>query len=275
MMKQQPQDQLDTRDPSLPFPARSNHDQAKGIEPVLKKTRRASPPQWIVARRSARPSPHTHKWCRTCGKPRNKARGRCQYCARPQDYFLRKQFLPLFVSAQTNRMRHVFNEMVKQGIPIALGDQWQPYVSYTVDLYFADWYDFFQRGESKVIKCAGPLTADFALAVCEQTPPVAIEMWRSTATVSRALARVDMDHSVPKTLIFDAWRRRIAKHSNRDFKRTCHIEYLNHLLFSVKPHPQWGAPMVVPRCSGHCHTSPTKQARLLGNALDGMLQIDR
>ena len=163
-MKQQPQDQQDTVRLPLPLPTRNNRDPATSPEPAIKKPRRASPPEWTAVVRSVRPSPRTRKWCRTCGKSRYKGRGRCQCCTSPHYYPPRRQFLPLFVSAQTNRTRHVFNEMDKQGIPIALGDQWQPHVSYTVDLNFADWCEFFQRGESKVIKCVSPATADFSLA---------------------------------------------------------------------------------------------------------------
>ena len=244
------------------------------ITPVVA-VRPLVPTRWMT-RRTERPSPRTHKWCRTCGKHRFKARGRCQYCTSPQYYAPQSSFLPLFISAQTNRMRHVLNEMEAQGIKSALGDQWQPYVDYTVDRYFADWYDFFQRGSRKVIKCAGPPTADLSATTgCTHTPPVEVKTWRSAARVSQKLRRLDMDHSVPKELIFDEWKRCIARRGNADFRHTCNISYLNHLLFSVRPHPKWGHPMVVPRCNARCHGSPAKQARLLAVALKELLLLDR
>ena len=90
------------------------------ITPVVA-VRPLVPTRWMT-RRTERPSPRTHKWCRTCGKHRFKARGRCQYCTSPQYYAPQSSFLPLFISAQTNRMRHVLNEMEAQGIKSALGE---------------------------------------------------------------------------------------------------------------------------------------------------------
>jgi hypothetical protein len=102
----------------------------------------------------------------------------------------------------------------------------------------------------------GPATADFSLAGCEQVPPVAIDMWQSPAEVSQALKGVDMDHAIPKTLICEAGRKCIAKHGNHDFKRICNVGYLNHLLFSVKPHRQWVPPWWFPGAAAIATPAP-------------------
>ena len=109
-------------------------------------------------------------------------------------------FYPGFITAQTNRLRHVVDSVGGYlGMAAALGDQWKPYRRHVMDKYYVDWFTFFQRGPEKVIRCVGCVTLGEFEVPCGHAPPIAVDMAQEDA--STALSELHMDHSIPKHLV--------------------------------------------------------------------------
>ena len=182
-------------------------------------------------------------------------------------------FYPGFITAQTNRLRHVVDSVGGYlGMAAALGDQWEPYRRHVLDKYYVDWFTFFQRGPEKVIRCVGCVTLGEFEVPCGHAPPIAVDMAQEDA--STALSELHMDHSIPKHLVCQRWKRAIAlyKEANHgeypSFTLGCSIDYIDYLLYSIVPDERWGRPLVRPRCSpregSKCHVQEVAHLQRLG-----------
>ena len=183
-------------------------------------------------------------------------------------------FLPGFITAQTNRLRHVVDSVGGYlGMAAALGDQWEPYRRHVMDKYYVDWFTFFQRGPRKVLRCVGRVTLGTFEVPCGHDPPVAVDMSLGDV-VAAPLARLHMDHSIPKHVVCLHWKRAIAAYKKANhgaypsFASGCSIDYLDYLLYSVVPDARWGRPLVRPRCApregSKCHVQEVAHLQRLG-----------
>mgnify|MGYP007063712049 CR=1 FL=1 len=167
----------------------------------------------------------------------------------------------------------------------ALGDQWEPYRRHArwTSHHYSDWFTYFQRGPRKVLRCVGRVTLKgFGVVPCAHEPPVSVDM--SKGSVSIGLSQLHMDHTIPKHVVCQHWKRAIARYKEMNggkypsFSLGCCIEYIDYLLYSVVPDSRWGLPLVRPRCApregSKCHVQEAEHLQRLGmNAIDERLNV--